>query len=750
MRPARVLPVLAMLLGACAAPFEESRAEPPAGEGWAFSYPAGADPAKSLIDLRSLNEPVAGQSGFVRLSANGDDFVLGDGSPARFWAIGSEVFRGNPADMKKHARFLAGLGVNMVRLHAQICPPGPNSNLTDVNEKEIDGIWRFVAELKAQGIYATISPYWAHSADATRWGIEGHNAPGALWGLLFFDETLQKGYKAWAAALYSRPNPYTGVPLAKDPAVAIIQVQNEDSLLFYTMMGLQPAQKARLGRKFAAWLAAKYGKAGQIPKAWAGAKHADDDFGAGRVGLLQPWETLKPIAGGMGVRASDQFRFLVETQRDFYAAMRRFYKEDLGCGQLINASNWRSANQALQDDSERWSYASTDVIAVNRYYNGGAHVGPNNGWRIDPGDRFAQRSATMSPRELPVNLKQVVGHPTIVTESTWVAPLAFQSEGPFLVAAYESLTGVDAFFWFSADVPDYKSTMHFPFQQVQGQQPLLKWSASIPPILGEFPATALLFRKGYVMRGETAVHEERTLASMFERQTPIIAEDPAFDPNRDKAPPVAPRPGEKATLVDPLAFLVGPVEVKYDGDPSKNKVVDLARFIDLKKQTVRSVTGEITLDYGRGLCTVDAPKAQGATGFLEKAGLIQLRDVGIRSKNAYATILAVPLDDQPLATSKKILVQVGTAARPTGWSTRDAEFKGEGDKMTRGYEVVNTGKPPWMVADTDIGLAIKNPGLSKATRLDAAGMPAEDVPLTKAKTGVTLTLPPETMYLILE
>ncbi len=69
---------------------------------------------------------------------------------------------------------------------------------------------------------------------------------------------------------------------------------------------------------------------------------------------------------------------------------------------------------------------------------------------------------------------------------------------------------------------------------------MLKWSASIPTILGEFPAAALLFRKGYVKQGETVVHEERTLRSMYERQSPIIAEDPAFDPNRDKAPPVAP------------------------------------------------------------------------------------------------------------------------------------------------------------------------------------------------------------------
>ncbi|MFH1921827.1 MAG: hypothetical protein ABIP48_18330, partial [Planctomycetota bacterium] len=37
----------------------------------------------------------------------------------------------------------------------------------------------------------------------------------------------------------------------------------------------------------------------------------------------------------------------------------------------------------------------------------------------------------------------------IISESSWVPPLRYQSEGPLLVAAYSSLTGVDVFYWFS-------------------------------------------------------------------------------------------------------------------------------------------------------------------------------------------------------------------------------------------------------------------------------------------------------------
>ena len=586
--------------------------------------------------------------------------------------------------------------------------------------------------------------------EPSRWGLPGYDSPGGLYSLLFFDETLQRGYKAWAKALYGRVNPYTSLPLATDPAVAIIQVQNEDSILFWTTQTIKPAELARLSKKFAAWLVEKYGNLDAAAQTWKGEKHKDDNLAQGKVGLLDIYNLTLVKPAPLGRREADQMAFYTTMQRQFYVDIGKFYRDELGCRQLINASNWRSANQTLMDDAERWSYSGNEVIAVNRYYNGGAHQGANASWRIDPGDVFTQHSALHNPREMPTNLKQVVGHPTILTESSWVSPVAFQSEGPFLTAAYLSLTGVDSFYWFVVDAVDYAASPYFPFQKVQGQEPLLKWTASIPSILGGFPANALMFRKGYVKQGEPVVHEERTLQAMWDRETPLIAEDASFDPNRDKARPVAPKPGEKATLVNPLAFLVGPVEVKYDGDPARNRAIDLTPYIDLQKKQVRSITGEIALDYNIGLCTVDTPKAQGACGFLDKAGTIAMKELSIRSANTYATILAVSLDDLPLATSKRVLIQVGTAARPTGWATKDAQVKESEGKVIRGLEVVSTGKPPWRIAESEFGLSLKNPNLSKATLLDPAGYPAGNVAVTRARTGITFTPPTDTMYLILE
>ncbi len=716
---------------------------------WAFAYNDQGFKPGALLDLRSLNEKEAGESGFLRLSVDGDSFVTGAGKPIRFWAVVSDLYRLPPAEMARHARFLSKLGVNMVRLHTQIAPTGKTSQLTDVNEKEIDGIWRAVAALKKEGIYVTLSPYWATDKDAAEWGLEGVNGQGGLWGLLFFNEKLQEGYKAWVKALYARKNPYTGIPLAQDPAVGIIQVQNEDGMFFWTMQAMKPEQQEILGRKFGQWLVKRYGSLAKAKEAWENTPHEKDDFAQGKVGLFITYFLTQPQQGGMAKRLHDQTEFFAETQYNFYKDIAAYYRKDLGCRQLINGSNWITADPVHLNDLERYTYTAADVLAVNKY-TGGVHTGANNGWRIDPGHHFTNQSCLLDPRNFPTNLKQVAGHPMLITESTWVSPEGFQTEGPLTMAAYQSLTGIDTFYWFAAGgEAEYESNPYFTFLNLSGQHPLHKWTCATPGIMGGFPAAALMFRLGYVKKGEPVVHEERTLEDLWNRRTPMIAEDRSFDPNRYTG-----NTGEKSTIqkgVDPLAFLVGPVEVKYGGAHDQSRVTDLTRYIDPAKKRVGSVTGEIQLDYGDGLFTLNAPKAQGASGFLRKHGDIALADVTIHSGNDYATVAVVAMDNQPLGASKRILAQVGTYVRPAGWQSRAADFKSDDGKQTfHGYEIVNTGSSPWQIQNTDVTLTLKNQALTKAIVLDTAGYPVKELALKRSAGAVSLALPADAMYVVFE
>ena len=147
----------------------------------------------------------------------------------RFWAVNTSVQRnGDLERLGEHAKFLAKRGVNMVRHHGHLAP-GRGSKLSDVNEAEIERVWKLVAAMKAEGIYTTFSPYWgSHTKVEASWGLADAENDN-LTGLLFYDEKLQAAYKGWLRALLEPVNPHTGVALAKDPALAIFQIQNEDS-----------------------------------------------------------------------------------------------------------------------------------------------------------------------------------------------------------------------------------------------------------------------------------------------------------------------------------------------------------------------------------------------------------------------------------------------------------------------------------------------------------------------------------------
>jgi hypothetical protein len=158
----------------------------------------------------------------------------------------------------------------------------------------------------------------------------------------------------------------------------------------------------------------------------------------------------------------------------------------------------------------------------------------------------------------------------------------------------------------------------------------------------------------------------------------------------------------------------------------------------------------VALDYGTGLCTIDTPKAQGACGFLKKAGEVKLGDVTLRSGNEYAAVTVVALDDRPIRESKKLLVQVGTPARLSGWQSRSATFAGDKKKQIVGFEIVATGKPPWRMVAADVTLTVNNPGLKSATALSTSGYPAGKVDGEQSGGRLTLKLPAEALYLVLE
>jgi len=741
-----------------AKPGERAPAEHPGqADTWAFNMDIVDPSAPSAVDLRDLNEEVAGQSGFVRLSEDGNGFVRGDGKPLRFWgaSLGIDIEKASDADAARHARFYARMGVNLVRVGTGgLNPKEAGAAITDVHEPGIRRVQRTVAVMKQEGVYTAFSPYWGLAGFVKYvnedWGIEGYGPDNTnLLGLLFFEPTLQKGYKAWMRKLLTEPNPYTGVPLKDDPALAIIEIQNEDSLLFWTFRNITGGPRKLLEAKFGTWAAAKYGSIDAALAAWDGQAVEGDAPQAGRLGLEHVYQFTLDTPQINARRVRDQLEFMVELQRRFYADMVDFLRNELDCEQLIYASNWKTADAVRLDDLERYTYTAADIIASNNYYDP-KHYGEHRGYQIEPRDFYQGRSATRRPRALPALRKQVAGHPFIITETLWVPPTKRESEGPLMMAGYMAMNGVDAAVWNSPRGVAYDPDPYRPWVRIDGSVAMDKWNCGNPGTLSQFPAAALIYRRGLVEEGAVAVHEERTLEAMLDRRPPMIAEGFSFDPNRyaDHYSQDTDIPGG----VDPMAFLTGRVEVAYGGDPSKSYVADgLDDAIDRANQTVRSLNGQLAIDYGTGLFRIDAPKAQAVAGFLAEAGgRFELGDAVIESDNDYAAIALVPLDYQPLATSRQVLLQVGTVARPSGWKEEPATYAaGDGEEL-EGFRIVSTGSMPWRIQNAKGAVTLRNAHVSRAVQLNEAGQPVGKLPVERTDAGLRVDLPPDALYIILE
>ena len=107
------------------------------------------------------------------------------------------------------------------------------------------------------------------------------------------------------------------------------------------------------------------------------------------------------------------------------------------------------------------------------------------------------------------------------------------------------------------------------------------------------------------------------------------------------------------------------------------------------------------------------------------------------------------MDDKELESSGEILIQCGTKYQPAGWKEVPAEFTNDG-KTCQGFKILNTGSMPWQADPTYLKITLKNSTLSKAILLDVAGFPVKELPLKRSGSSISLSLPEETLYLILK
>lgn len=287
--------LLAALVGSAAAGLGGRRAQaaPPDSSLFPFGVPWD-DASSSVTDLSGWNRPIESEADRLRIGDDGH-FVRG-GERVRLFGfnLGSGAALLDHGLAERVVAHLAKLGVNYVRV-AQHSNPSPSgwldpSTYAGLDLEARDRLDYFLAQLRRHGIYAHL--VLTHFRRAYPRKIPGYEAMPALpWGwpregtgvTQFFTPVILQN-RAVARELLLHPNPYTGVPYAQDPAVAIVEVTNEDGLLHVWHTGqldlvvegraphLRPLRD-ELQARWNQWLRARYPVEAALREAWSAGSH---------------------------------------------------------------------------------------------------------------------------------------------------------------------------------------------------------------------------------------------------------------------------------------------------------------------------------------------------------------------------------------------------------------------------------------------------------------------------------------------
>ncbi|GAA4006094.1 hypothetical protein GCM10022211_18260 [Sphingomonas humi] len=625
----------------------------------------------SAADARFLLDGPAGKHGFLQ-ARDGHLYFPNNqrfrcwGVNLTGWAIGSEEIPSHK-DAETYAAALARLGVNCVRLHfidrpdtvAPIRDGGNGStpgagpfthpprglirgDLPDsqhFNAEQLDRFDYWLAQLKQQGIYLDFN------LNVGRVFKPGDGVPDVellspFKAFTYFGPELVKLQKDFARQLLGHTNPYTKLRYADDPAVAIVEVLNENSLLEFWMrnwfrgervpgganvqLDMTPHYQALLTGMYNQWLA----------KNRTPAQLAELRRMAG-VGPGQPVPFMRrgdhPAAPRL--RFDSELAFVTQVEIDFHADFRRFLKDEVGVKVPIVPTadhTYFIANQPLMRTALK-----SDIVDSHVYWQHPAIYGRRNEPMVNAPDlsiiQKLARSAT-------------AGKPFMVSEVNHPFPSEYGSEMIPILASYAALQDWDGIFFYTFET------------KVGGEwKPMIGDHFDItldPAKIAQMPAGSMLFLRGDVAAARQVLTRSYSTEQISDAARMPRAEMPYYTPGFDKMIPLT--HGSRVSCLDCKPTLPAPLK------PANPIVSDTGQ---LKWLTDRGTNG---------LVTIDTPRSQGLVGFISANPHVQTRHLSAEIRNRFATITLSSLDGKPINLSNSLLLTTTGKVENSGaqWDER--------------------------------------------------------------------------------
>lgn len=228
-----------------------------------------------------LNHLPAGKFGAIKVDAQ-SHFVAGQ---ERIRFLGVNITASSTVTAKANAEKVAGrlakFGVNLVRFHHMDNNFGAKSiinyaagNSRSLDADNLDKLDYFIYQLKLNGIYSNINLINSREFSAAD-GLPA-DISQLTWKqrhvLGYVDPAFRSLEKEFATQLLGHKNPYTDLTYAEDPAVAFVEINNENGIFQQYYDGFidkwPQVFSAMLNERWNNWLAEKYASTPLLEAGW--------------------------------------------------------------------------------------------------------------------------------------------------------------------------------------------------------------------------------------------------------------------------------------------------------------------------------------------------------------------------------------------------------------------------------------------------------------------------------------------------
>jgi len=633
-------------------------------------------------DMSFLLDAPAGKGGFVQV-LNGR---LADGAGRRFriWGVNFSFNASFPdkQDAPAVAAHLARFGVNCVRIHHHdwrtprglIDSAHPDSR--HLSSGMLDRFDFFVSELKKRGIYVDLNLNVARAFQPGD-GVKDAEQLGFAKAVTLFDPRMIELQKEFASLYLTHLNPYTGNEYRNEPAVAVVELVNENSLIEYWARGRLQGGPPKSGQdptwrdipdSYARDLDALYQKHLAMSVKTADVEAIRKEA---NVAASQPVPRLAPaqFKSASALRFRTEAAFYVHLEEEFYQSMYAYLTRDLKVRVPVIANSAHASSFTTYPLVSATS--KLDAVDTHVYWQHPAYTrdagGKTTGFQIKntPMVNEPEKSTVVT-----LHRSAVLGKPFTVSEVNHPYPNEYASEMIPVLASYASFLDWDGIFWYSfahsaASNWDSRYPGHFDIRQD-------------PVKMSQLAAGALLFLRGDVAASRKTVSRRLSKEDVTESIRQPASAAPLFTAG-----------------AQPGALLQDDIRIASFDSPKSSKLPPA-------KPPYRSNTKEIvwSLNKGQGLVTVSSPLSESASGFLNSTP-VRLRHLNLTLDNPFASVMLVSLDGKPIEESAKLLLTTGARTGNTGmkWNQERASLLETGtgpiviEPVTGVLRLSNLGKP---------------------------------------------------------